>query len=67
MEIPQEILAKWKMLREHGDIVKIAKEAASNKVTVGKALNEGECAEELFVKISAFYNRRESLLNAART
>lgn len=65
MKIPQQHIDKWKALRDHGDIVKIAKESGFSENTVSAAFIKKECNERLFNKISDFYNKRESRLKLA--
>lgn len=60
MVIPKEILDKWKELRSHGDGKKIALENPDriNEMDFSRALNSGECSDEVFEIIGNFFNKK---------
>jgi len=62
MQIPENILEKWKALRSSGDNKKIAELGKVSLVTVSTAFNKGECSEELLEVMGKFYNKKISKL-----
>jgi len=62
MNIPKGILKKWKGLKSSRDIAALASLTQKSRMTISRALNDGECSVEVFVVISDFYKQREELL-----
>lgn len=66
MEVPQEILAKWKQLRTHGDAEKIAQtmpEATRvSDETIRRVFVNGQCNDDVFKAIADFYEARVEMI-----
>lgn len=62
MEIPKELLEKWKVLRSQGDTKAIVDSMPDgqkvNPQTIRNAFNEGECNPEVFKAMAEFYTKR---------
>lgn len=62
MEIPKELLEKWKALRAHGDpkeiIALMPAEQRVSEQTIRVAFNEGQCSEPVFLAMAEFYKKR---------
>ena len=68
MQIPEELLEKWKVLRSHGDSEKIfelykgrlkTKEALISSIS--RAFNDPQhkCPDNLFIALRDFYSQKE--------
>ncbi len=55
MQLKQEILSEWNVLREPGDVKKLAELAHCSKQLIYHTFYTGKCREELFNIISQFY------------
>lgn len=66
MEIPKELLDKWKLLRSHGDTEKIASGMAEavrvSDETIRRAFQTGQCNEDVFKAIASFYEERAEII-----
>jgi len=66
MELPKEILEKWKQLRSHGDTEKIAssmpEEVRVSDETIRRVFTNGQCNEDVFKAMAAFYEERAELI-----
>jgi hypothetical protein len=60
MQIPEDVLKKWKALRSYGDNRKIAEKCDGViEMDVTRAFTKGECSDTVFVAIAGFYKERE--------
>lgn len=55
MTIPQKVLAIWESKYERGDYEAISKKTGKSRMTIKRAMKDGNCTEELFEKIFEFY------------
>lgn len=66
MEVPQELLEKWKMLRAHGDTEKIAasmpEDVRVSDETIRRVFAQGQCNDDVFKAMAAFYEERSELI-----
>lgn len=62
MQIPEELLNKWKSLRSHGDNTKIAEQKGVTIVDVSRAFTYGECSDDTFKAIADFYKEKEEVV-----
>jgi hypothetical protein len=71
MQIPDELIEKWKTLRSTGDDEAIGKKlkrsAASISTAVWRAFREKKCGDQLFKALRDFYAKKESDLLPAKT
>ncbi len=62
MEIPKDILEKWKALKATGDPKKIVESMPDNErvviQTIHNAFNDGHCSEAVFKAMGDFYKKR---------
>lgn len=64
MKVPVELMKKWEALRSFGDGKKIAESSPDvNEVDVSRALNTGECSDEVFHAIASFFKKKEEEVN----
>lgn len=67
MIIPQELYDKWKVLRSHGDAIKIMELAFAQGIEcsdemINRAIRSGKCNDDIFPVMAAFYKEREELI-----
>jgi hypothetical protein len=64
MQIPEELIEKWKSLRSTGDDEAIGKKlkrtAASISTAVWRAFKEKKCGDKLFKAMRDYYAKKES-------
>lgn len=69
MQIEQTLLEKWDKLHSRGDAKKISDSMEdSTKVngrTIHRALKSGECNDDVFCAIAAFYTEKEEKIKTA--
>ncbi len=58
MQLKKEIIDRWNVLREPGDVKKLAELAHCSKQLIYHTFYTGKCREELFNIISKFYIER---------
>lgn len=62
MEVPKELLEKWKALRSAGDPQEIvATMAEENKVvdqTIRNVFSDGKCSDEVFEAMAEYYKKK---------
>lgn len=64
MNVPEELMKKWKELRSHGDGKKIAEQnPAVNDMDVSRAFTTGACPDDVFEIIADFYKKKEEKVN----
>lgn len=60
MQVPDELMKKWKALRTHGDGRKIAdRNQGITEMDISRAFNQGDCRDEVFNAIAGFYKEKE--------
>lgn len=59
MKIPNDILNKWKLLREHGDVKALCEDCKYSRPVIISALN-GEATETVFTKVNEWYKQKEA-------
>jgi hypothetical protein len=65
MIVDKEVYNEWKILKDHGDIKRIADESGITNETIGNALKEGECSEDTYAAIAKYYSeKKERIANA---
>jgi hypothetical protein len=63
MEIPKELIGKWKVLRSKGDSDKmVEKVPGSAAETFNRAFREGRCRDEVFKAMAEFYEEKANLI-----
>lgn len=63
MEIPKELMEKWKVLRSPGDADKMAESLnGSAGETFNRAFREGKCRDEVFKIMADFYEEKAKLI-----
>lgn len=66
MEIPKEILEKWKQLRSHGDTEKIAssmpEDVKVSDETIRRVFTSGQCNDDVFKAMATFYEERAEMI-----
>lgn len=62
MQIPEELLNKWKALRSEEDTEKIAEKAETTSQTIRNAFNWGKCSDKVFTAMAAFYTAKVELI-----
>jgi len=66
MEVPKELLEKWKHLRAHGDTEKIASnmpdDVRVSDETIRRVFTQGQCNDDVFKAMAAFYEERAGLI-----
>lgn len=55
MQIPKKILSAWKKHYGYGDLKKAVEETRLNKFTISRAVNTGQCSDEVFTKLDAYF------------
>ncbi len=62
MEVPKELLEKWKALRSAGDPQEIAalmpEETRVVDQTIRNVYTEGKCSDEVFDAMASFYQKK---------
>ena len=64
VEIPQDKLQKWNIIRKEEDVREIAERAQVTRQLVYLALRTGQCQQYLLDTISAYYEERLEVLTA---
>lgn len=64
MNVPNEILAKWEILRSSGDPAAIAEIAGVHPETIRKVFRTGEASISVFNVIAKYYKKRDKEINA---
>jgi hypothetical protein len=66
MEVPKELLEKWKQLRAHGDTEKIAssmpEETRVSDETIRRVFSQGQCNDDVFKAMASFYEERAEMI-----
>ncbi len=62
MQIPEELLSKWKALRSQDDTEKIAEDAKTTSQTIRNAFNWGKCSDEVFKCMAAYYENKAEVI-----
>lgn len=62
MKIAKSKVDRWKLLTEHGDILKIARETGLNRNTVTAAIRHGIADEASVKKIEAWFKKKQKQL-----
>ena len=64
VQIPQDKLDKWNIIRKDEDVRAIAERAQVTRQLVYLALRTGQCQQYLLDTISAYYEERLEILTA---
>ena len=64
MNIPNEILGKWEILKSNGDCKAIAEKAGVSYWSVSKAISNGKCTDEVFQAIADYYKEKQEMIKS---
>lgn len=63
MEIPKELIEKWKVLRSPGDSEKMSgRLLGSAPETFNRAFRENKCRDEVFKIMAEFYEEKANMI-----
>lgn len=66
MDVPQEILKRWKALRNHGDpkdiVESMPEDQRVDKETIRRVYKQGKCNSEVFKAMADFYVKKAALI-----
>lgn len=63
MNIPKELVKKWRLIRSHGDADKMTKKLpGSYPELFNRALRGGKCSDEVFKVLAEFYDKKETMI-----
>lgn len=66
MEIPKELLKKWKVLKAFGDpgdiVLSMPEHERVSEQTIRNAFENGKCSEMVFKAMAEFYQKRAEII-----
>lgn len=64
MTIPKNILDRWNLFRERGDLIILAKKTGITYGAMRNIFSTGECQIRIIEKINAFFKKKEARVTA---
>ncbi len=63
MNIPEDLMEKWKVLRSPGDTSKMAEKMEGGYTEIfNRAFREGKCNDDVFKIMAEFYDEKTELI-----
>jgi len=56
MQVSAELLNKWKLMTDHGDVTKISRKTGLSAPTIRKILKDGIGSRGTFTKVQSYFN-----------
>lgn len=57
MQVSAELLNKWKLMTDHGDVTKISRKTGLSAPTIRKILKDGVGSRDNISKVQSFFNK----------
>ena len=63
MQVSEEVMNKWKLLTDHGDVTKISRKTGLSAPTIRRILKDGVGSRDNISKVQSFFTKEAKSLS----